>query len=78
MFIPIQIQNLKLIASCPSHAINIGTRYISLLDNLADQVLAVNRVALLDTKRADFARVRSGDDHFLLSGLLAWAAKSDV
>ena len=48
-----------------------------LLDNLADEVLAVDRVALLDTKRADLARVRSGDDHFLLRVLSAYVSRID-
>jgi hypothetical protein len=43
----------------------------SLLDDLANQVLAVDRVALLDAERADLAGVGGGDDHFLLQTLLA-------
>lgn len=38
---------------------------LSLLDDLANKVLAIHRIALLDPKRTNLSRVRCRDDHFL-------------
>lgn len=47
------------------------------LDDLADEVLAVDRVALLDEQAGNLAAVRGGDDHFLDSASVSEQSKTE-
>lgn len=47
------------------------------LDDLADQVLAVDRVARLNLETANLSTVRCGNDHFLEKGYVSYMASEE-